>query len=359
MNFYLNVIMGLASIVFFGTEGLWAKSGGEKNGRDRLVIMSYNVENLFDATHDEGKDDYAFLPKQKKKSLEHQEYCRALRKTKARKECELFDWSEDAVKEKLKRVAKVILGDKDGQGADLMVLQEVENKAILETLRKDYLQKGQYQPAILVEGTDPRGIDIGIITRLQVVQGPTLHAIPSKDRKKKTKDLRGILEVTVELPSKELLTVFGVHLPAPYNPRALRADVLDFLQEVANRVPKDRMVVVGGDFNTTKEEDERYEIFKNLNEKGWLVSHRIGCSNCIGTQYFRPRKSWSFLDIILLSSNLGEQGKSPWRVDHKSIRVIRDIDSQLDKDGYPIGFVAIGRPGVSDHLPIVVELQRR
>ena len=48
----------------------------------RVSLMTYNVENLFDTVHDEGKDDYAYLPLSVKQA--HPEYlatCPAQRKT--------------------------------------------------------------------------------------------------------------------------------------------------------------------------------------------------------------------------------------------------------------------------------------
>ena len=41
-------------------------------GEQRVSLMTYNVENLFDTDHDPGKDDYAYLPLSVKRA--HPEY---------------------------------------------------------------------------------------------------------------------------------------------------------------------------------------------------------------------------------------------------------------------------------------------
>ena len=55
----------------------------------RVSLMTYNVENLFDTVHDEGKDDYAYLPLSVKQA--HPEYlatCTKIDVAAWRKECE-------------------------------------------------------------------------------------------------------------------------------------------------------------------------------------------------------------------------------------------------------------------------------
>ena len=65
-----------------------------------------------------------------------------------------------------------------GRGADIIALQEVENVAILERLRTEYLADLGYLPAILVEGTDTRGIDVAFLSRLPLAGEP--HAAPAR-----------------------------------------------------------------------------------------------------------------------------------------------------------------------------------
>jgi endonuclease/exonuclease/phosphatase family metal-dependent hydrolase len=64
------------------------------------------------------------------------------------------------VSAKLARVARVL----ERLDADVVLLQEVENLALVEALA---MQSG-YQEARLVDGFDPRGIDVAVIARLSV-----------------------------------------------------------------------------------------------------------------------------------------------------------------------------------------------
>src|SRR5512133_818861 len=64
------------------------------------------------------------------------------------------------VSAKLARVARVL----ERLDADVVLLQEVENLALVEALA---MQSG-YQEARLVDGFDPRGIDVAVISRLSV-----------------------------------------------------------------------------------------------------------------------------------------------------------------------------------------------
>lgn len=52
--------------------------------------------------------------------------------------------------------------------ADIVVLQEVENKPLLELLNNSRLKDSGYKTVELVEGNDPRGIDVGLLSRYPI-----------------------------------------------------------------------------------------------------------------------------------------------------------------------------------------------
>lgn len=72
--------------------------------------------------------------------------------------------SHAQVEEKLARVGAVLARI----DADLVVLQEVENRALLERLADGPLAGLGYLELSLTEGLDPRGIDIGVLSRLPI-----------------------------------------------------------------------------------------------------------------------------------------------------------------------------------------------
>ena len=59
---------------------------------------------------------------------------------------------------------------------DVLALQEVENIWVLEMFNDRYLG-GMYTEVILVEGNDPRGIDVGVLSKLEI-----LDVISFRDR---------------------------------------------------------------------------------------------------------------------------------------------------------------------------------
>ena len=100
---------------------------------NEISLMTYNVENLFDNKDDIGKDDKAFLPASFKKSSYHKGHCKGIQVKKWRDECLYLDWSEEAKTKKILNITKVI-SSFEGDGVDIIALQEVENIGVLLSL---------------------------------------------------------------------------------------------------------------------------------------------------------------------------------------------------------------------------------
>ena len=62
---------------------------------EQISIMSYNLNNLFDAQDDAGKDDKAYLPIELKNNDDHIMGCLQVKNSKWRNECLFLDWSEE------------------------------------------------------------------------------------------------------------------------------------------------------------------------------------------------------------------------------------------------------------------------
>ena len=323
---------------------------------DSLTLMTFNVENLFDNIDDPGKSDETYLPASKKQSKAHKQMCAGYRYKKWRDQCLNWDWSDNVVETKLARLGQAISQVKNGLGPDILVLQEVENQRILKRLRDEKLSKSGYQSLVLIEGNDRRGIDIAILSRLKQIGQAKLHPIAFKGfGKDRTNDTRGILQADFELPGGKTLTVFGCHFPAPFHPTEMRIQAFKALQKLQKDLPKDRLFMAAGDFNVTAEEDRNKKLLSTFVEKDWLVSHKIGCLDCPGTQYYPPKKSWSFLDMVLLSKNFNDSSSS-WKVLPKSVRLINGAPEQKREGGFPKAFRLPKASGVSDHWPIAVDI---
>lgn len=109
-------------------------------------VAFYNLENLFDTTHDVGKNDYEFLPTGS------------------------YKWTEQKYQAKLHNMAQVIseLCTEVGStrcpaGAAVVGLSEVENPHVLhDLLQQPSLVNRGYRP-VIVEGPDRRGIDVAFL----------------------------------------------------------------------------------------------------------------------------------------------------------------------------------------------------
>ncbi|MCB0422529.1 MAG: endonuclease/exonuclease/phosphatase family protein [Bdellovibrionales bacterium] len=327
---------------------------------DEVSIMTYNVENLFDTAHDKGKDDLSFLPLSLKAQPKHKAECQKITNPRYKEQCLHQDWSDSVLEEKMQRLAQVILQVNNGRGADLVFLQEVENINVLKQLNDKYLKSAQYKHIVLLEGPDHRGIDTAFLSRLEMTTPPQLHKIPFKGKsaedQKKMEQSRSILQATFRLPTGTPLTAFAIHFPSPGHPSYWRKQAISHLNYLKSQVPKDHLVIAGGDFNITAKEDQKNRLYqKELAEK-WLVSHLIGCRQCKGTEFFSKGQSWSFLDALLFDKKFQDR-QAPWQIDVTSISVAHRVPLQNSSIGTPARFDKDNPVGVSDHWPVYARLK--
>ena len=109
-----NLYIAIVSAIVLLAPGFGAAGQDEKisiKGRSH-VIGFYNLENLFDTYHDDGKNDYEYLPDGANK------------------------WTEEKYAKKLENMARVIAAMKEDNGVWHTVLgvSEVENRHVLEDL---------------------------------------------------------------------------------------------------------------------------------------------------------------------------------------------------------------------------------
>ena len=228
---------------------------------------------------------------------------------------------------------------------DILFVQEVENLEILKKLNQDQLN---FKEVILLEGEDKRGIDVGILTDLSLINKAKIY---SQKTAKWNKETRGILNQKVALPDGTTLSLYAVHYPSQGSPTKARVNGLEVLSKITKR--DNSLKVVAGDFNIIKSEDYIYQ--KTLKSE-WTVSHQIGCKKCKGTYYYHPKRSWSFFDVFLFSNEFSNHPN--WYVDKSSIRIFNELEIQNSKWGTPERFNdGENKNGVSDHWPMVVSLK--
>ena len=319
------------------------------------TVMAFNVQNLFDTADDPGKDDKAYLPIEAKQEEAHIAECNEIPVESWRNECLYLDWDEAALEHKLGVVAETILQVNDGRGPDIVALQEVENLAVLERLRQEYLQRADYLPAVLIEGADTRGIDVAFLTRLPLAGEPVLHPLDlPADYVAREGDTRGLIEATFTLPDGAMLTGYSVHFPAPFHPTEMRVHAYDHLQQVRDAIPARHNVFAAGDFNTTSSEDAAEGLLDRYLRETWVVSNDL-CDNCPGTHYYARDDRWSFLDMVIFAPS--KDPETAWSV--ASIDIANAVPAQVTADGTPNRYRSAARTGGSDHWPVVMTLEKR
>lgn len=322
---------------------------------DGVTVMAFNVQNLFDNTDDPGKDDKAYLPLAAKQNEAHVEACNEIEVDSWRDECLYLDWSDAALDFKLGVLATTIRQVNDGRGADIIALQEVENVNVLERLRTEHLADLGYLPAILVEGTDTRGIDVAFLSKLPTVGEPVLHPLEIPEFPERQGDTRGVLQADFAMPDGAVLTGFSVHFPAPFHPTPMRVAAYEHLNELRAALPDQNHVFAAGDFNTTSIEDEREGMLDQFARPGWVVAHDVGCEACPGTHYYGRDDRWSFLDMILFSPGRGENATA--RIRANSVAIANENPAQVSADGTPERFRSASQSGVSDHWPMIATIE--
>lgn len=133
--------------------------------------------------------------------------------------------------------------------ADIICLTEVESRPTLDRFYRAWLEKLDYEYSMVIDGNDPRGIDIGILSRYPI-EGMWTH-IFDKDLDKRIFS-RDCLEIQIRLPNNKPLYLVCNHFVS----RSRKKDSRRKLQaDTVRRIITDKydlsrdLVIVCGDFN--------------------------------------------------------------------------------------------------------------
>lgn len=99
----------------------------------------------------------------------------------------------------------------------VLAVQEVENIEALRTFNAEQLD-GLYAHAVLIEGNDPRLIDVGVLSKLPLGRIVSHQTEPDPDVPGKRVFGRDVLQVDVLSPtrSRRLFTLFNTHLKSNF-----------------------------------------------------------------------------------------------------------------------------------------------
>jgi endonuclease/exonuclease/phosphatase family metal-dependent hydrolase len=258
---------------------------------------------------------------------------------------------------------------------DVICIQEVENMLALKAFHDRYLRRiwkpkqVSFNHMMLIEGNDPRGIDVAVLSRFRIEKAATHQdkngTINYPDGSKRERIFRrDCLEVHIKKFNKTL-PIFVCHFKSMMGGRketspireAEALTVRKIIEEQFDNPKKSDWVIVG-DLNDYTEEDGETDDMHALNpllEQGFSedVVKRIQDPKTRWTHYYTGEGSYRQLDYILISPSLAEKNKNvipsiirkgqPFRADrYKGPRWPR------------VGF---DRPKASDHCPIFIDLK--
>jgi endonuclease/exonuclease/phosphatase family metal-dependent hydrolase len=334
----------------------------------------------------------------------------------------LFDVQDPEARETVQRSVAITLEDDKREltalsiaetRADLLILQEVDNLGVLQPFFANYVHRlsdHRYGHFRLVDGNDPRGIDVAFAARLDLfqekrqVKARSHHERTFEDLQVFTPELeqfgikptdllfnRDCLEVTLDFGHAELVLFIchfkaisdredGRHLTRPLRQAEARA-VRRIVQERFADGWREANWIVAGDLNDFVEMirpggvvepalpsglDPLFEDFAVNPVAALPPNERWTFYYCPpGQGDTRPEEQHTQLDYLLLSPALARANPEPkiellrrglpYRVPLDPSHPDRTIGYLATRgDRYPgIGF---DRPKASDHSPLVMEL---
>ena len=318
--------------------------GCGKRKSELYSVAFYNLENLFDTIHDDGKNDYDFLPGGR------------------------YAWNTTKYEAKLKNLAHVLSELSRGkvpQGPACIGVAEVENKRVLnDLLKQPALAQYKY---VHYEGPDERGIDCALLydsLQFQVKHSKLVYSAPFEGD---TTDLtRGFLVVDGSLAGERLCLIVN-HWPSRGSGEEYRihaARQVKALKDSLFREGRQLKLIVMGDLNDDPM-DESLQVLgarKDKEQVGeqefynpwWKTLEDDG----IGTLCYRGK--WNLFDQIVLTRPLLE-GQGGLLYDGNEVFRPDYLFQHDDKyEGYPLRTHG-GRKwlnGYSDHLPTIVYLRK-
>ncbi len=313
----------------------------------------YNLENLFDTRHDEGKNDYEFLPDGRNK------------------------WTEKRYSHKLKNMARVLaeMGTDEipSVGCAVIGVAEVENRHCLEDLCNQPQLKARGMKFCHVEGMDHRGIDCALLYNPSLFKVRDVKLVPYNDERKDNKHnaTRGFLTVSGTLAG-EHLTLIVCHWPSRGSEsfyRECAGRQVKALKESLQKEDPNVKIIIMGDMNDDpRDRSMAIELgakreTKDVKPGGlynpWWKVHDSGT----GTLTYK--NAWNLFDQIVVNYNLLQQDGSKKNGSLKySKSKIFSRDYMFQQQGKHKGKIkrtfAGGNwlDGYSDHLPTIVYLEK-
>lgn len=338
------MVMGLFVLLFTAARAQEKKFG-------MYAVGFYNQENLFDTIHDEGKNDFEYLPDGAMK------------------------WNGMKYFAKLKNMATVLseMGtDKlPNIGASVIGVSEVENSRVMQDLVEQPPLKARGMKFVHIEGSDKRGVDCALIYNPRFFTPEKSFLQPYVyEAKDSAYHTRGFLTVQGKLAGDDV-TFIVCHWPSRaavsyYRERAGKQ--VRMLKDSISKANPEMKIIVMGDMNDDPfspsmakalgAKREMKDVGKSdLYNPWWNVLAKDGR----GTLMYDGK--WNLFDQIVMTPNLLDlDGKK----DYSTLKFFKnEIFSRnylFQTEGRYKGNTkrthagGVWLNGYSDHLPVVVYL---
>jgi endonuclease/exonuclease/phosphatase family metal-dependent hydrolase len=340
--------------LIFPMAALWlflSGCGAGEADASRLVIMSWNVQNLFDDI-DNG--------------TEYREYDPAN-----------GEWTYDSFSRKAAALADVITAAVPG-GPDIVLLQEIENDNALKHLNEEALKASGYKFRLFFQ-TDNSAIGCGVLSRLPISAAYN-HAVNYGGQLtgRNISELHFVLEAEAED-----LCIFLNHWKSKLGgaeetepSRIAAAMMLCRLMREAAILHPGAPVMAAGDFNESYDEFARVRgqyltaiisgeqksadnsaVLHCLPVDELLLDPDSGFYNpwseasCKGSYFYKG--GWETIDQFFLNS--GFFNGNGW--DYAGFETVV-LDFNSTAEGLPLQWQNLSGYGCSDHFPIILELKR-
>jgi predicted extracellular nuclease len=313
-----------------------------------FVVVSYNVENLFDTINSPEFDDDEFTPSGAK------------------------NWTHDRYEKKLKDLAEVIRSIPGKERPALIGLAEVENRGVLEDLLElRGLKKEKYE-IVHEDGLDPRGIECALVYQPELFKYLSHEYIRVEDLVDPDYIHRGILHVKGTGPDGSSLHIFMNHWKSRSGGEK-ETERLRMFSAITLRKQLDLLlaresgfkVIILGDFN---DEPTNNSITKGLSttnkrkniEMGEYYNLFYDLHNTGNNGTYNYQGTWNMLDQVIVSYSLLNQ-KNGLSTGYESGRILKEefMMFESEKYGMALPSATYGGPqyygGPSDHLPVYVE----
>jgi predicted extracellular nuclease len=260
-----------------------------------FLVVSYNVENLFDTVNSPQTMDDEFTPGGNK------------------------NWTHKKYQKKLNDLARVIHSIPVKEMPAIIGLAEVENRKVLDDLaRIRGLRRGKY--SILHEdGDDPRGIECALLYRPDLFKYKSHEYIGVEDPVDAEYPYRGILHVHGTGPDGSSLHIFMNHWKSrgggqkeTERQRMFTAITLRKQLDMLLSRENDFKVMIMGDFN---DEPTNRSLSNGLSATGKRRNIHLGdhynlfydLHNLEGKGTYNYKGNWNMLDHVIVSYNLLNQ----------------------------------------------------